>query len=144
MKQTQFFLTTALAALSLIALIVLFGFGQANQKAQMALQKRQAEIQFELQQRQAQVNAGQQTSQLLQATVNVMQEKAKTNPKIKQVLIDNELSPQAPTQAPAPGAAPAPESKATPKPSASSSAPAPSTSTTPPSPSTTSPTTPNR
>lgn len=89
MKPAQFYITVALAAVCLLLSLSVIGLGRSTQSAQLALQKRQGEIQTELQTRQAEVSKGAMSDKVGGAILQDMAAASLRNPKIKEALAKN-------------------------------------------------------
>jgi G:T/U-mismatch repair DNA glycosylase len=71
MKSSQFYITLALAAVSLVLSLVVILQGESSISAQKAFQERQTAIQTEVQQKQTEVNEGTTGNQI---TVNMVKD----------------------------------------------------------------------
>jgi hypothetical protein len=71
MKPSQFYITLALAAVSLVLSLAVIFQGESSISAQKAFQTRQAEIQTEFQQKQTEVNEGNTSNQI---TVSIVKD----------------------------------------------------------------------
>jgi hypothetical protein len=107
MKQTQFYIALALAAVCLVLSCTVIALGKSTQSTQMALQKRQGEIQAELQGRQAEVNKGAMSDKVGGAILQEMAAASLKNPKIKEALARDGYNVSA-NPSPSPGASAAP------------------------------------